>query len=801
MAEKRSFESPYLYGLHDAGGEHLMLEMDASGWVLITEAIGFNPRNKRGKDYSHLTQHGLSVMVRLNAGYGGVGTLPHERYYEDFAQRCANFVEASTGAHIWIIGNEPNHPIEWPGADWDWGTAQPRTPDSMGEMITPHRYARAYRLARAAIHDVSGHEDDLVLAAAVAPWNALCIYPGNPHGDWVTYFRHMLKYIGAENCDGITIHAYTHGADPNLIDSNARMQQPFQQRHYEFRAYQDFMAAIPWDMQHLPVYLTEADQNEPWRNENIDWVKRAYGEIDYWNKRHPFRPIRALILYRWSRADQWYIEGKEGVIEDFREAMLSHYRWDKYEKQAPPHRAQFVVLEAPEFGVAGETITLDLAIRNIGSMTWKRGVRNPVHIGYHWKDKNGNIVHAPDYRTILPHNVKPGEWVEVEMAVGLPSIPGKFILYADMVHEGITWFGRRGSKPARIPLRVKLSGKGAVASSLWRYIQQLKAENQLLKRQYLGMERPIATASASAATPQLASSFNGDYLALGAEPRIPRPPMLDVVDSLPRREDKEYERRERSQITHIAVHHSAAPASIPPQRIAAYHAFSPSHQWPGIGYHFYIGPDGAIFQTQDMERISWHVYKNNNYTVGVCLAGNFNKMIPPAPQLDAAARLIAWLMQELRIPPEYVLGHKEFPHNNVMCPGRQWDAGQRWKDRLMETIDAFRSGEKQVAVKRLAHYVLFWKHADRWAQEHWEEAGAYVARFDAAAGFSEQQARMAELVTIVGGPAGVGLDVEARLRAAGCIVQRVAGSTPEETAAKLRRMADEGEKLLRWGDR
>jgi len=48
----------------------------------------------------------------------------------------------------------------------------------------------------------------------------------------------------------------------------------------------------------------------------------------------------------------------------------------------------------------------------------------------------------------------------------------------------------------------------------------------------------------------------------------------------------------------------------------------------------------------------------------------------------------------------------------------------------------------------------------------------------------------------VGGPAGVGLDVEKRLRAAGCIVQRVAGKTPEETAARLQRMADEGKKLV-----
>ena len=174
MIQKRAFESPYLYGLHDPGGEQHMIEMGTPGWVLVTEAIGFNPENKRGRDYTHLSHYNLGVMVRLNAGYGGVGTIPFEKYYASFAKRCANFVAASAGAHIWIIGNEPNHPIEWPGANWDWNTAQPISPEDIGEKITPERYAKAYLLAREAIHSVAGHEDDLVLTAAIAPWNALC---------------------------------------------------------------------------------------------------------------------------------------------------------------------------------------------------------------------------------------------------------------------------------------------------------------------------------------------------------------------------------------------------------------------------------------------------------------------------------------------------------------------------------------------------------------------------------------------------------------------------------------------------
>ncbi len=173
-----------------------------------------------------------------------------------------------------------------------------------------------------------GHDEDLVLVSAVAPWNPLTTYPGNEEGDWVQYFRDMLEELGPRACDGITIHAYTHGTDPELTRSERMVGDArFSQYNWDFRAYQDFMHAIPNDMCHLPVYITETDQgDEPWRDENTGWVKAAYGEINDWNEKNSHQ-IRSLILYRWPKADQWTIDGKSGVIEDFREALAFGYKW------------------------------------------------------------------------------------------------------------------------------------------------------------------------------------------------------------------------------------------------------------------------------------------------------------------------------------------------------------------------------------------------------------------------------------------------------------------------------------------
>jgi N-acetyl-anhydromuramyl-L-alanine amidase AmpD len=359
-------DSLYIYGFHDPGGEQIMLDAGVPGWVLVTEAIGHDPNNRTGGDYRGLSDRELGVIVRLNNGYNPDGTLPFEREYANFARRCANFVAASQGAHLWIIGNETNHPIEWPGAVWNWGPGWPApvSPDKRGEEITPVRYASCYRQCRNAIKAVPGHEGDQVLVAAPAPWNILLTYPGNPNGDWVKYFSDMLAAVGAGNLDGITLHTYTHGASPALITSEEKMGDPrFAHLRYHFRAYMDFMAVIPQAMRSLPVYITESNQgDQAWENANTGWVRAAYTEIDRWN-RASAQKIRNLLLYRWPQVpgDRWGIEGKAGVIEDFRGALGARYQWSVGEDQWAALRRRVTELEAAAAALEDEIVAVNKA--------------------------------------------------------------------------------------------------------------------------------------------------------------------------------------------------------------------------------------------------------------------------------------------------------------------------------------------------------------------------------------------------------------------------------------------------------
>lgn len=410
---RHQFDSEYIFGIHESGGESLMIEAGHPGWIIFTEAIGSDANDKSGKDYRPWSDRGLGVLVRLNNGYHPGGTIPNEAQYSSFAQRCANFVANSPGCKIWIIGNEMNYAIERPprvssasfeepvaptgpttpvaptsptpkpsgSGLWDWfsGLIKPSSENAPrvqpapndpyyhgdpsrfsainepetnatrplppgidasdasapllslgeGEPVTPELYARCYTACRTKIQMQAGHGTDRVVIGAVAPWNAQTRYPGNESGDWVRYFRDILAILGPEGCDGMTLHTYTHGQDANLINSEVKMGDPFQNRYYEFRAYQDFMRAVPPNMRHLPVYITETDEDAEWLDQNIAWVQRAYGEINWWNRQTGNQQIQSLCLYRWPKIDKWYIEGKNGVIQDFKDALKEDYRWKR----------------------------------------------------------------------------------------------------------------------------------------------------------------------------------------------------------------------------------------------------------------------------------------------------------------------------------------------------------------------------------------------------------------------------------------------------------------------------------------
>jgi hypothetical protein len=277
---------------------------------------------------------------------------------------------------------------------------------------------------------------------------------------------------------------------------------------------------------------------------------------------------------------------------------------------------------------------------------------------------------------------------------------------------------------------------------------------------------------------------------------IPKPTFQVIVDELPKSSDPTnvYGTRARSAIKTIVVHHTAVSPTIGARRVAEVHVNT--NGWPGIGYHFFVNPDGTIEQTNWPETVSAHTRGQNHYSIGVAFAGDFTGATPTPAQIEQGGHLITWLMQQFGVPLEQVRGHREMPTQTTECPGNQWLEGEQWREALVRRIQAVQAGQPDLSRKALHHYLLFWwRGPDVWARQDWINAQNYIQRFRPTCGFLVEEALRAEYVTIVGGAAGVSGQDEERLRAAGCKVERLAGADEAATKALLDGLAASGRRF------
>jgi hypothetical protein len=723
MSEKPGFPK-YIFGLHEPGGEWLMTDKGKEGWIVFTERVFRDPEDQGGRDYRRWSDRGFGIITRINHDYAPEGTIPLPQYYDDFARRVGHFVRNSKGCYIWIIGNEMNH-----------GQERPK-----GQPITPKLYAECYKKCWDRIHDVSDRHQ--VAVGAVAPWNATTAYAGNESGDWVQYFLDILNAIRDLGCpvDAITLHTYTHGHDSKLVFSGRKMDSPFPKYHYNFRCYRDFMQVIPQDLRHLPVYITETDQDDPWENANRGWVQNAYKEINDWNTEPGNQQIRALVLYRWPRLDKWHIEGKPGVHEDFKAAMNNEYVWGEVQ---PPIRVSGYLLQGAFLEFFSQ-LGQDLCGLPISDPVVEDGLKTQYF----------------------------------ERLVLQQDLSGKIVLKA------------AGAEVQKLRQTV-VQSQSQVADMKG---QLLNLEDRLYELQtaIVQMREEAARGSTEGTTPIVTVEREGSSAQIV---EIVRPMWEDVVYQLPRNATQRYETRQMGALQYVVIHHSAVPATVTAQEIAKFHVKHMS--WPGIGYHFYIDDQGRIFKTHELTTVCYHVGAHDPVSVGVCVGGNFAREIPNPSQMRSAAHLVAWLLQELDLKLEAVKGKKEFI--DTQSPGVQWLAGKMWKNLLLDEVRTAQV-EKRVAYasKSIYHYLLFWQTGDAWAEQDWRAAQAYIGRFRVTHGFSVDDARTARFVTIVGDPSGVDKKGEQILLDAGCRVERIAGATPAETAAILTEMAIQGQRFLNF---
>ncbi|MCL4377379.1 MAG: hypothetical protein M1409_03185 [Actinobacteria bacterium] len=105
----------------------------------------------------------------------------------------------------------------------------------------------------------------------------------------------------------------------------------------------------------------------------------------------------------------------------------------------------------PSFMCTNKTNIVAVEVKNTSDFTWRTDVPNLVRFGYHFY---GQDVSFTEYdkttRTVLPHDVKPGETATVNVEIKDVLNKGTYVIQIDMVLEGNDvaannfWFSSKG---------------------------------------------------------------------------------------------------------------------------------------------------------------------------------------------------------------------------------------------------------------------------------------------------------------------------------------------------------------------
>lgn len=176
--------------------------------------------------------------------------------------------------------------------------------------------------------------------------------------------------------------------------------------------------------------------------------------------------------------------------------------------------------------------------------------------------------------------------------------------------------------------------------------------------------------------------------------------IIDLRGKLPVHSTYRYKSRKPLDIRSIAIHHSLTFQGSA-EAFARYHVTT--NGWPGIGYAYVIGRDGAVYQCWDHTVVSYHVGNSNKHAIGICLVGDFRTQKPTPEQYASALELVRWLRKQLPNALN-VLGHSEYPDYSwkacpvISMPQFRKDIDQIQEDDKMtaEEAKAFAELQKQV---------------------------------------------------------------------------------------------------------
>ena len=145
--------------------------------------------------------------------------------------------------------------------------------------------------------------------------------------------------------------------------------------------------------------------------------------------------------------------------------------------------------------------------------------------------------------------------------------------------------------------------------------------------------------------------------------------------------------RPKSAIKHIILHHAAA-SNCTPQQVHSWHL---ANGWAGIGYNYFVGKDGTVYEGRTELQCGAHTEGYNTSGMGICCEGNYQKDDMPNAQRKALVELLKDIRARYGNLP--IKGHKYF--NITSCPGDKFPLDEIVAEVEGATIKVNKVTEKQ----------------------------------------------------------------------------------------------------------
>src|SRR5438105_9906930 len=126
-------------------------------------------------------------------------------------------------------------------------------------------------------------------------------------------------------------------------------------------------------------------------------------------------------------------------------------------------KAQVTLSDPPLKLRAGQKEVITVKVKNASDVVWwqRGGEVNDrpdnkfyIAVGNRWLDKDGKLTSETEGHNGISKDLKPGEEAEMTLQIIAPKELGEYILSLDMVQEGVSWFGEKGSPTTKAKVTV-----------------------------------------------------------------------------------------------------------------------------------------------------------------------------------------------------------------------------------------------------------------------------------------------------------------------------------------------------------